>query len=154
MNVLIKDFNGFNTSIEIEANDIVGQIKEKIQKYLNIPKESQTLIFQNIICEDNKKAEEYNIYEGSTLNLMLKENFIKINAVNIMGKTMPFYLKKCDTIKTIKMKIEEREGIPQKIQKLLLAPFNKKQILEDSKTIEEYNIKQDDRIHILYNNIN
>ena len=152
MNVLIKDFNGFNTSIKIEPNDTIEQIKDNISKLFNIPKGSQQLFLKDKQLDDNKIVKDYNIIEGVTLELKLKENYIKINAVNVMGKTMPFYLKKSDTIEAIKIKIEEREGIPYATQKLVLDPNNTKQILEDSKKIEEYNIKNEERIHIFYNN--
>ena len=153
MHILIKDFNGFKTSIEIEETSTIKEIKEKIEQYLNIPKDGHNLILNKTNLDDNKNITEYGINESSILELTLKDNYIKINAVNVMGKIMPFYFKISDTIKDIKNKIEEREGIPQNTQKLVLDPRNKKIVLEDDKKIEDYNIKMDERIHILYNNL-
>ena len=153
MHILIKDFNGFKTSIEIEETSTIKEIKEKIEQYLNIPKDGHNLILNKTNLDDNKNITEYGINESSILELTLKDNYIKINAVNVMGKIIPFYFKISDTIKDIKNKIEEREGIPQNVQKLVLDPRNKKIVLEDDKKIEDYNIKMDERIHILYNNL-
>ena len=153
MHILIKDFNGFKTSIEIEETSTIKEIKEKIEQYLNIPKDGHNLILNKTNLDDNKNITEYGINESSILELTLKDNYIKINAVNVMGKIMPFYFKISDTIKDIKNKIEEREGIPQNVQKLVLDPRNQKIVLEDDKKIEDYNIKMDERIHILYNNL-
>ena len=153
MHILIKDFNGFKTSIEIEETSTIKEIKEKIEQYLNIPKDGHNLSLNKTNLDDNKNITEYGINESSILELNIKDNYIKINAVNVMGKIMPFYFKISDTIKDIKNKIEEREGIPQNTQKLVLDPRNKKIVLEDDKKIEDYNIKMDERIHILYNNL-
>ena len=152
MHILIKDFNGFKTSIEIKETSAIKEIKEKIEQNSRIPKDGQNLILNKISLDDNKNITEYGINEGSILELTLKDNYIKINAVNVMGKIMPFYFKISDTIKDIKNKIEEREGIPQNVQKLVLDPRSQKIVLEDNKKIEDYNIKMDETIHILYNN--
>ena len=151
MQIIIKDFNGFRTSIEVNPSETIEQIKLKIQKYLTIPKEAQDLFLNNLLLENNKKLTEYNINEGLDFELSLKEGFVKINAVNIMGKRMNFYFQKTDSILNIKKKIEEKEGIPLDVQKLILEPRTINIELENSKTIQEYNIKDNSNIHIFYN---
>ena len=153
MNILIKDFNGFKTSIEIKETSTIKEIKEKIEQNLNIPIAGQNLILNKTNLNDDKNIKEFDINESSFLELTVKDNYIKINVLNVMGKIMPCYFKISDTIKDIKNKIEEREGIPQNVQKLVLDPRNQKIVLEDDKKIEDYNIKMDERIHILYNNL-
>ena len=64
---------------------------------------------------------------------------------------MIFYFLKSDSIINIKKKIEEREGIPQNIQKLILEPKTIKLDLKDDKYIQDYNIKTNAIILILYN---
>ena len=96
MHILIKDFKGFNTSFEIEPSETIEQIKEKYLKYFNVPKEAQNLLLNEVNLEDNKKIIDYNVNEGTTLELNLNENYIKINARNIMGKIIPFYLRNSD----------------------------------------------------------
>ena len=151
MNIIIKDFNGFRTSLEIDKSYTIEQLKSKMQAQLSIPKEAQNLFLNNLQLEDNKKLFDYNVYEGIEFDLFLKENYIKINAVNVMGKIMTFYLLKSDSINNIKKKIQEREGIPQNIQKLILEPKTIKLELKNDKSIQDYNIKNNASIHILYN---
>ena len=150
MHILIKDFNGFKTSFEIETTSTIEQVKEKFYQSFRVPKEGQVLFLNGSQLDDNKKISDYNINEGATLDLSLNENYIEINAVNVMGKRMPFYLKLSDTIQTIKKKIEEREGIPENVQKLIYDPKNQKLDLEDNKTIQDYNFKKEATIQILY----
>ena len=153
MHILIKDFNGFSTSIEIEPTSIVEKIKEKIEECFWIPKEGQSIKLNDIELDDNKIINQYDIKEGTILELILKDNYIKINAINIMGKILTFYCKISDKIKDIKIKINNREGIPVAFQKLIFDSKEKKIVLEDDKSIDDYKIKMNDRIHILYNNL-
>ena len=152
MHILIKDFKGFKTSFEIEPSETIEQIKEKYLKYFNVPKEAQILLLNGVKLEDNKKAIDYNVNEGTIIELNLNENYIRINARNIMGKIILFYLRNSDNIKTLKQKIEEREGIPENIQKLILKDDNKNLELEDNKTFQDYNIRGETQILIGYNN--
>ena len=108
-------------------------------------------MLNEVNLEDNKKIIDYNVNEGTTLELNLNENYIKINARNIMGKIIPFYLRNSDNIKTLKQKIEEREGIPQNIQKLILKDGDKNLELEDNKTFQDYDIRGETQILIGYN---
>ena len=147
MHILIKDFKGFNTSFDFEPYETIEQIKEKYHKYLNVPKEAQNLLLNGINLEDNKKVIDYNINEGTILDLNLKKNYIKINARNIMGKIILFYLQNSD----MKQKIEEREGIPENTQKLFLKDDDKNLELEDNKTFQDYKIKGETKILIGYN---
>ena len=152
MHIIIKDFNGFRTCLEVNPSDTIEQLKLKMQSQFRIPKEAQKLIFNNFELEDNKQLLDYNnINEGITLNLFLNENYIKIDIVNIMGKIMPFYFQKSDSILNVKNKIEEREGIPQNIQKLILEPRTLKIELKNDKSLQNYDIKDNNRIYIFYN---
>ena len=151
MNIIIKDFNGFRTFFGVDQSDTIEQLKLKIESQLAIPNEAQILSLNIGELEDNKKLSDYNVNEGITLDLFLKENYIKINIVNIMGKTMPFYFLKSDSIRSIKNKIEETEGIPHNIQKLILEPRTIKIELKDDKSIQDYDIKDNSSILILYN---
>ena len=151
MHILIKDFKGFNTSFEIEPSETIEQIKEKYLKFFNVPKEAQNLLLNEVNLEDNKKIIDYNVNEGTILKLNLNENYIIINARNIMGKIIPFYLRNSDNIKALKQKIEEREGIPQNIQKLILKDGDKNLELEDNKTFQDYDIRGETQILIGYN---
>ena len=64
---------------------------------------------------------------------------------------MNFYFQKTDSILNIKKKIEEKEGIPLDVQKLILELRTINKELENSKIIQEYNIKDNSNIHIFYN---
>ena len=80
--------------------------------------------------EENEKKEE-------------NENKIIIQGLN--GKTLSLSITPNTTIKDIKQQIEEKEGWPQKQQKLVFAG---RFLDDDNAKIRKYNITKDSVIHI------
>jgi len=63
---------------------------------------------------------------------------MQIFTKTLTGKTMTHNVEPTDTIKTIKEKLYEREGIPMDNQRLVFAGKN----LEDDRTLSDYNIRK------------
>ena len=63
----------------------------------------------------------------------------------LRGKTVTLNFEPADTIKSLKEKIEEKEGIPVKEQRLV---FNNQE-LANGLTVSDYNIKLDSTVHLL-----
>ena len=68
----IQNLNGQSFHIEINPNDTLKTIKEKIKERDNIPLDHQILCIGNKIIEDNKTLADYNIIKEIKLNLMLR----------------------------------------------------------------------------------
>lgn len=63
----------------------------------------------------------------------------------LTGKTETFNVNQSDTVKDIKEKIQEKNGVSTNKQRLI---FTGKQ-LEDHQTMEQYNIKKDSTLHLM-----
>lgn len=63
----------------------------------------------------------------------------------LTGKNMVTQVEPSDTIASLKAKIQDREGIPVDQQRLI---FGGKQ-LDDTKTIQDYNIQSDNSVHLV-----
>jgi len=70
---------------------------------------------------------------------------MELSVKTLAGKTVTVEVEEGETIGDIKAKIQDKEGIPPKEQRLI---FGGKQ-LDDRKTLQQYDIKEDSVINLV-----
>ena len=134
MQIFVKMSDGRKIGLEVEESYSIEKVKAIVEKKKGISSDQQLLIFAEQKLKDGLTLSDYNIQNGSTVDLLQKTLFVKMDA----KQRISLAVEPSDSIEKVKAKIQNKAGIPS--EELHLS-FGDKD-LDDAYTISDYNIKE------------
>ncbi|KAL3878565.1 hypothetical protein ACJMK2_030902 [Sinanodonta woodiana] len=142
MKIFVQIRSGKTITLQVVPSDTIESVKALLEYKEGIPSDQQRLTFAGNELDDGKTIADHNIRPESLLNLEMSR--IKIFVQTPTGKTITLEVDPFDTIKNVKAKIHDKEGILPHKQKLVFAD----KLLQDDGTLFDNNIQKECTIHV------
>ncbi|KAL1945653.1 hypothetical protein VTO73DRAFT_1655 [Trametes versicolor] len=137
--ILVKNpTTGKTITLEMDSSDTIENVKAMIHGKEGVAPSQERLIFAGKQLDPRRTASDSSMRKGSTLFLMFRVlDGMQISVKTLSGKTITLEVKpKLDTIGSIKMKIQAKEGTSPDQQRIKFDDDE----LEEDRTLSDYNI--------------
>ena len=120
----------------------VGSPESRLEKLKGVPDDIR--VFKEELEGDFPPDVFTSSFDFSILTLLPGSSGMQIFIKTLTGKTITLEVEPSDTIKMVKQKIQDKEGVPPSQQHLIF----KRQELKDRQTLDEYKVTNKSSVHL------
>ena len=132
-------------TLEVALLDTIENVKAMIQDKEGIPPNQQVLMFAGEILKDEHALYLYGIQRESVIDLVTLGKIITIFVKLFAGEIITLEVRLSDTIRNLKTKIYDKEGITPDQQILMFAG----EIIKDDYTLYNYVIQEESVVDLV-----
>lgn len=137
--------SGRSHVFEVDPNDSVEQLKNKLRDREGIPCEIQQFYLNDELLEADRPFCECGVKSGSTLRLTIDRGRTTQIFISVQSQeSFPLWVSRDTTIASVKEMIADRKGIATNLQQVYFA----RALLEDDKTLRDYVIETNHMLHV------
>jgi len=140
MRINVKHWDGTVATFDVQPGDTIEHVKSLVDDEMDIPPLQQRMVFEGKpLKKDKKTLRDYKIANGDTIELQP----MSVNVKTPDGTIIPIQVKPNDSIQNLKMKVEDKAGIPT-LSQTLRDPDG--EVLDNPTTIADNGIKHGDTL--------
>ena len=145
--IYIKPLMGEAVALDFDPNVTIAEVKSEIQEKVGINSNQVSLLFGGKELEDEQMLSSYGIQDKSTIYMYSTVGCEPILFVKVpsLQKTILLDYDPEETVRSVKIKLYEKEQISFDRQKLLFEGVH----LEDNQTLGSYDIPQEGTIDLI-----
>ena len=153
LHLLVRMRSGKELSLEEPANQTVESVKSEVHRREGIPVSEQQLFFGGSELDNGRTLNSYEVKDGSVLDLIpfvvaspaTTPTGMLLFVKTLTGKTLTVNIDPLDTIRDLKNKIKEKEGLPISQQCLVAAGKQ----LDNNLPVSTCNIQNQSVLHLV-----
>lgn len=136
--------SGKNYVLEVEPNDSLDQLKEKLRSKENIPCDMQRIFLGNNLLSSSCSLSENGVQPFSDIRLALDEGSARVNVALSSRSTLSLWVRLDQTVSSLKEIVAERERVTIAYVELYYA----RTLLENHHPLSHYRIRHNQTIHV------